>query len=126
MDNATQESQPRPENVVTFDSPYQIYAMAISAANRRRIAVGSFIEELNNRVDILSFSEDSSSLNPIPSLSFDHPYPPTKLLFHPSPLPPGTSLLPLATSSAFGKSRTLRLTLFLRSTIVKLVNILLH
>ncbi|KAK6155463.1 hypothetical protein DH2020_009711 [Rehmannia glutinosa] len=92
MDNSTQESHPRHENVVTYDSSYPIYSMAICAANRRQIAVGSFIEELNNRVDILSFSEDSSSLKPIPSLSFDHPYPPTKLMFHPSPSAP-TNLL---------------------------------
>ncbi|KAL6533389.1 Rhombotin-1 [Orobanche minor] len=88
MDNSTQESHARPENVVAYDSSYPIYAMAISAANRQRIAVGSFIEEFNNRVDILSFSEDSSSIKPIPSLSFNHPYPPTKLQFHPSPTAP--------------------------------------
>lgn len=88
MDNSTQDSHPRTENVVTFESSYPIYAMAISATNRRRVAIGSYVEELKNSVDILSFSEDSSSLKPIPSLSFDHPYPPTKLLFHPSPSAP--------------------------------------
>ncbi|KAG6436353.1 hypothetical protein SASPL_101249 [Salvia splendens] len=92
MENSTQESHPRPENVVTYESPFPIYAMAISAVNRRRVAVGSFIEELKNRVDILSFSEDSSSLKPVPSLSFDHPYPPTKLLFHPSVSAPSNLL----------------------------------
>ncbi|PIM99263.1 hypothetical protein CDL12_28245 [Handroanthus impetiginosus] len=92
MDNSTQESHPRSENVVSFDSAYPIYAMAISAANRRQIAIGSFIEELNNSVDILSFSEDSSSLKQIPSLSFEHPYPPTKLLFHPSATAPSNLL----------------------------------
>ncbi|KAL3838015.1 hypothetical protein ACJIZ3_022606 [Penstemon smallii] len=87
MDIPASDPNPRRENVVTYDSPYPIYAMAFSAANPRRIAVGSFLEELNNRVEILSFSDDSSSLKPVPSLSFDHPYPPTKLLFHPSSSP---------------------------------------
>ncbi|XP_051137984.1 protein TRANSPARENT TESTA GLABRA 1 [Andrographis paniculata] len=85
MDPPAPDSQSRPENVVSFDCSYPIYAMAISAANRGHIAVGSFIEELNNRVDILSFSDESSSINLLPSLTFQHPYPPTKLLFHPSP-----------------------------------------
>ncbi|KAL3653739.1 Rhombotin-1 [Castilleja foliolosa] len=92
MDKSTLESHPRPESVVTYDSPYPIYAMAISAADRRRIAVGSFIEELGNRVDILSFSDDPPSIKPTPSLSFDHPYPPTKLQFHPSPTAPSNLL----------------------------------
>ncbi|WMV20935.1 hypothetical protein MTR67_014320 [Solanum verrucosum] len=52
---------------------------------RRRLAVGSFIEEFNNRVDILSFDEDTLTLKPVPNLSFEHPYPPTKLMFHPNP-----------------------------------------
>nr|QSC88245.1 WDR anthocyanin regulator [Antirrhinum majus] len=84
MDISTHDPQSSPENVVTYDSPYPIYAMAFSAAHPRKIAVGSFLEELNNRVEILSFAEDSTSLKSVPSLSFDHPYPPTKLLFHPS------------------------------------------
>ncbi|EYU45320.1 hypothetical protein MIMGU_mgv1a0215351mg, partial [Erythranthe guttata] len=83
MDNSTQDSHPRADNVVTYDFSHPIYAMAISAADRRRIAVGSYIEDLKNRVDIITFSDDSPSLKPNPSLSFEHPYPPTKLLFHP-------------------------------------------
>ncbi|EPS57104.1 hypothetical protein M569_17720 [Genlisea aurea] len=79
---------PTAECVVSYDFPYTIYAMAFSAAERGRIAVGSFLEEHNNRVEFLSFSDESSSLNPNPSLFFDHPYPPTKLQFHPSPSPP--------------------------------------
>ncbi|XP_073045135.1 protein TRANSPARENT TESTA GLABRA 1 [Primulina eburnea] len=85
-------SQTNSENVVTFDSPNPIYAMAISAANPTTIAIGSYLEELNNRVELLSFSLESHSLQLLPGLSFDHPYPPTKLLFHPSSAPP-TNLL---------------------------------
>ncbi|KAK4351033.1 hypothetical protein RND71_030346 [Anisodus tanguticus] len=91
MENSSQESHLRSEKPVTYDSSYPIYAMAFSSftsplPNRhRRIAIGSFIEEFNNRVDILSFDEDTLTLKPIPNLSFDHPYPPTKLMFHPNP-----------------------------------------
>ncbi|KAL2527550.1 Protein TRANSPARENT TESTA GLABRA 1 [Abeliophyllum distichum] len=90
MENSTQESHLRSENCVTYDSPYPIYAMAVSsttsaAARRRSIAVGSFIEDFHNRVDILSFDDETNSIKPVPSLSFEHPYPPTKLMFHPAP-----------------------------------------
>ncbi|CAN4089457.1 unnamed protein product [Withania somnifera] len=91
MENSSQESHLRSENCVTYDSSYPIYAMAFSSftsslPNRhRRLAIGSFIEEFNNHVDILSFDVDTLTLKPIPNLSFDHPYPPTKLMFHPNP-----------------------------------------
>ncbi|KAL3342377.1 hypothetical protein AABB24_026411 [Solanum stoloniferum] len=91
MENSSQESHLRSENSVTYDSSYPIYAMAFSSftsslpSRRRRLAVGSFIEEFNNRVDILSFDEDTLTLKPVPNLSFEHPYPPTKLMFHPNP-----------------------------------------
>ncbi|KAK4362851.1 hypothetical protein RND71_018092 [Anisodus tanguticus] len=89
MDNSNEEPHLRSENSITYDSSYPIYAMAFSSFtlpnHHRHIAVGSFIEEFKNRVDILSFNEDTQTLKPIPNLSFDHPYPPTKLMFHPNP-----------------------------------------
>ncbi|KAK6794716.1 hypothetical protein RDI58_008169 [Solanum bulbocastanum] len=78
-------------NSITYDSSYPIYAMAFSSfisslPNRHpRIAIGSFIEEINNCVDILSFDAHNLTLKPIPNLCFEHPYPPTKLMFHPNP-----------------------------------------
>ncbi|KAK1427814.1 hypothetical protein QVD17_16509 [Tagetes erecta] len=83
MDSSTLESQIRSDNFVTYESPYTLYSMAISS--HRQIAVGSFIEEYANRVDILTFDEQTLTLKPNPNLSFDHPYPPTKLMFHPNP-----------------------------------------
>lgn len=92
MENSTQESHLRSENSVTYDSPYPLYATAFSSSSsssrsphHHRIAIGSFIEEYNNRVDILSFDEETLTLKPNPNLSFEHPYPPTKLMFHPNP-----------------------------------------
>ncbi|WCJ19176.1 Transducin/WD40 repeat-like superfamily protein [Euphorbia peplus] len=90
MENSTQDSHLRSDNSITYDSPYPLYAMAFSSAaassashHHHRVAVGSFIEDYNNRVDILSLDTETLTLNPIPSLSLDHPYPPTKLMFHP-------------------------------------------
>ncbi|RAL51503.1 hypothetical protein DM860_011005 [Cuscuta australis] len=86
MENSAQESSLRSENTPTYDFPCPIFAMAVSAHPRQRsIAVGSFIEEHKNRVEILSFEEDAVALKPNPVLAFDHPYPPTKLMFHPNP-----------------------------------------
>ncbi|KAK3042827.1 hypothetical protein RJ639_001100 [Escallonia herrerae] len=89
MENSTQESHLRRENSATYDSPFPLYAMAFSstpptANHHRRVALGSFIEDYNNRVDVVSFDEETLTLKPNPSLSFDHPYPPTKLMFHPN------------------------------------------
>ncbi|KAF8379901.1 hypothetical protein HHK36_027366 [Tetracentron sinense] len=88
MENSTQESHLRSENSFTYDSPYPLYAMALSSSpeksSEHRIAVGSFIEEYNNKVDIVSFDSETLTFKTDPNLSFEHPYPPTKLMFHPS------------------------------------------
>ncbi|XP_021725686.1 protein TRANSPARENT TESTA GLABRA 1-like [Chenopodium quinoa] len=104
MENLTQESHLLPNNtLVTYDSPYPLYAMSFSLSSagisRRSsdqiIAVGSFIEEYNNRIDILTFDEETLTLTLSPNLSFPHPYPPTKLMFQPSASSP-----PILASSA--------------------------
>ncbi|KAE9587276.1 putative transcription factor WD40-like family [Lupinus albus] len=106
MDTPTQQQDRHlrpPTSSVTYDSPYPLYAMSFSSSHhphQRRLAVGSFIEEYTNRIDILSFNPDTLSLLPIPSLSFDHPYPPTKIMFHPSN-PPAPSPDLIATSGDY-------------------------
>ncbi|KNA09134.1 hypothetical protein SOVF_156320 [Spinacia oleracea] len=105
MENSAQESHHLANNIVTYDSPYPLYSMSFSLSSagisRRStdqiIAVGSFIEEYNNRVDILSFDDETLSLTLTPNLSFPHPYPPTKLMFQPSS---SSSSPPLLASSA--------------------------
>ncbi|KAL2921641.1 Protein TRANSPARENT TESTA GLABRA 1 [Bienertia sinuspersici] len=84
-------------NLVTYDFPYPLYAMSFSRrSSDQLIAVGSFIEEYNNRVDILTFDNENLTLNPTPNLSFAHPYPPTKLMFQPS----SSASSPILASSA--------------------------
>ncbi|CAL1366545.1 unnamed protein product [Linum trigynum] len=93
MENSGQESNLTSETSATYNSPYPLYSLAFSPTHRHRIAAGSFIEDYTNRVDILSFDPDSLSITPNPTLSFDHPYPPTKLMFHPSPPSSGGDIL---------------------------------
>ncbi|XP_077248362.1 transducin/WD40 repeat-like superfamily protein [Tasmannia lanceolata] len=93
MENSTQESHPKTStnnnNIFTYDSPFPIYAVAFSSSTEtpktHRLAVGSFLEEYTNKVDILSFDEETQTFKTDPNLSFDHPYPPTKLMFQPNP-----------------------------------------
>lgn len=94
MENSTQESgqlnSNSNTNLFTYESPHPIYAMAFSSStdrshNTHRIATGSFVEDLSNKVDIITFDEETHSFTANPTLSFDHPYPPTKLMFHPKP-----------------------------------------
>ncbi|KAG2403212.1 Protein TRANSPARENT TESTA GLABRA 1 [Vigna angularis] len=101
MDNSTQDSLMRSENSVTYESPYPIYAMAFSPSHPQRLALGSFIEEYTNRVHILSFHPKTLSISPHPSISFDHPYPLTKLMFHPRKPSPSSSTDLLATSGDY-------------------------
>nr|AMQ26245.1 transparent testa glabra 1 [Cistus creticus] len=90
MNISKQESHLNPDTSITCESPYPLYAMAFSSTPSRllhhgqRIALGSFIEEYTNRVDIVSFDPESLSIKSHPNLSIEHPYPPTKLMFHPN------------------------------------------
>ena len=51
-----------------------------------RLAIGSFVEEYNNKVQIISLDEDSAEFSA--KSTFDHPYPTTKLMW----IPDGVSL----------------------------------
>lgn len=46
-----------------------------------RLALGSFVEEYNNKVLIVSLDEDTSDFSA--KSTFDHPYPTTKIMWIP-------------------------------------------
>ena len=48
---------------------------------RFRLALGSFVEEYNNRVQIVALDEETSEFKP--KSTFDHPYPTTKIMWIP-------------------------------------------
>ncbi|XP_058105046.1 protein TRANSPARENT TESTA GLABRA 1 [Magnolia sinica] len=82
--STTQESQQQQKagsSTYSYESPFPIYALAFNSHNR--LALGSFNEEYSNKIQILSFDHQVDPTF-IPTVSFDHPYPPTKLMFHPS------------------------------------------
>lgn len=74
MEEAPQSKSNSNSNVVTHTSPFPIFAMAVSP---HHLAVGSFLEDANNTLHLLSTPTLTQAL------SIPHPYPPTKLLFHP-------------------------------------------
>ena len=48
---------------------------------RFRLALGSFVEEYNNRVQIVALDEETSEFKA--KSTFDHPYPTTKIMWIP-------------------------------------------
>ena len=50
---------------------------------RFRLAIGSFVEEPKNKVEIVQLDEKTGDFKSDPKLSFEHPYPPTKIMFVP-------------------------------------------
>ena len=71
----------------THESPWLIYALSWSnsdsPANAFRLALGSFVEEYANKVQIIQLDQDSGTF--VERGSFEHPYPPTKLAWRPGP-----------------------------------------
>jgi hypothetical protein len=49
--------------------------------HRFRLALGSFVEEYNNKVQVVSLDEDTSEFSA--KSTFDHPYPTTKIMWIP-------------------------------------------
>ncbi|CAM6025474.1 unnamed protein product [Sphagnum balticum] len=69
----------------TYEAPWPLYGMNWS--NRRetrfRLAVGSFIEDYPNKVEIVQLDETTGRFYRNPKLSVEHPYPVTKIMFIP-------------------------------------------
>lgn len=71
--------------IYTYEAPWQIYGMnwSIRKDKKFRLAIGSFLEEYNNRVQIIQLDEEMGEFKNDPRLAFDHPYPATKIMFMP-------------------------------------------
>jgi len=69
--------------VYTYDAPWPIYGMNWSVRPDQpfRLAVGSFLEDYNNKVEIIQLNEQTNKFDV--KASFDHPYPTTKIMWIP-------------------------------------------
>lgn len=77
-------SQPsKRKEIYKYDAPWPLYAMnwSVRPDKRFRLALGSFVEEYNNKVQIVSLDEDSAEF--LPKATLDHPYPATKIIWIP-------------------------------------------
>ena len=72
------------KNIHKYEAPWIIYGMHWSTRphpKKFRLALGSFIEEYNNKVQIVSLDETTSNFTA--RCQFEHPYPTTKISWIP-------------------------------------------
>jgi len=71
------------KEIYKYDAPWTVYAMnwSMRPDKRFRLAVGSFVEEYNNKVQIVQLDEDSGDFSS--RSTFEHPYPTTKIMWIP-------------------------------------------
>ena len=69
--------------VVTYTAPWPVYALGFpyQSSPTLRLALGSFIESRNNRVEVLELEESSHHFQVLDS--FEHTYPASKLMWLP-------------------------------------------
>lgn len=79
LDNQTQNPF-----VHTYKAPWQIYPVAWSNQpnSLNRMAIGSFIQDVNNKIAIIQFNESKNCLEKV--CEINHQYPATRILFNPS------------------------------------------
>ena len=79
---ATQQQAKRKE-IYKYEAPWTVFSMnwSVRPDRRFRLALGSFVEEYNNKVQVVSLDEDTSEFTA--KSTFDHPYPTTKIMWIP-------------------------------------------
>ena len=76
-------SDSKKKEIYKYLAPWTVYAMnwSVRKDKRFRIAIGSFIEDYRNKVQIIQLDEDRGDF--VMRSSFEHPYPPTKMMWIP-------------------------------------------
>ena len=77
----------RETGVHTYAAQWPICSLAWSVRRdkRTRLAIGSYLEDYANKVELVQFDPDTSDFSVHSRLLFDHPFAPTNLMFFPSP-----------------------------------------
>jgi WD repeat-containing protein 68 len=77
-------SQKLKNEIYTYEAPWMIYGLSWSVRQDKpyRLALGSFIEEYANKVEIVQLNEVENAFERV--ATFEHPYPTTKIQWHPS------------------------------------------
>lgn len=71
------------KEIYKYEAPWPLYSMNWSVRPDKlfRLAIGSYVEEYNNKVQIVALNEDISEFGP--KSTIDHPYPTTKIMWIP-------------------------------------------
>eukprot|EP00040_Diaphanoeca_grandis_P040451 m.261823 g.261823 ORF g.261823 m.261823 type:complete len:348 (-) comp43259_c0_seq1:47-1090(-) len=71
------------KEIYEYEAPWPVYALNWSQKKSKpmRLAVGSFMEEYTNKVQIVQLNREKGKFDPIASV--DHPYPTTKIIWMP-------------------------------------------
>ena len=71
------------KEIYKYEAPWPLYSMnwSVRPDKRFRLALGSFVEEYNNKVQIVSLDEETAEFSA--KSTFDHPYPTTKIMWIP-------------------------------------------
>ncbi|KAH9640001.1 hypothetical protein HF086_008096 [Spodoptera exigua] len=81
--SSTTSSSTKRKEIYKYQAPWPLYSMnwSVRPDKRFRLALGSFVEEYNNKVQIISLDEETSEFSA--KSTFDHPYPTTKIMWIP-------------------------------------------
>lgn len=76
-------NEPRKKEIYTYNAPWLIYGLSwtVRPDKKFRLAVGSVLEDFANKVEIVQLNENTGEFQR--KATFDHSYPPTKLLWIP-------------------------------------------
>jgi DDB1- and CUL4-associated factor 7 len=71
------------KEIYKYEAPWILYGMnwSVRPDKRFRLALGSFVEEYNNKVQVVMLDEDSGDF--AARSTFEHPYPTTKIMWIP-------------------------------------------
>ena len=77
------QNESKKKEIYKYLAPWTVYAMNWSTRHdkRFRIAIGSFIEDYRNKVQIIQLDEERGEF--VLMAAFEHPYPPTKIMWVP-------------------------------------------
>ena len=69
--------------IYKYEAPWMLYGLAWATRPDRhfRLAIGSFMEEYNNKIQVVTLDENSGEFSSLGT--FEHPYPTTKILWMP-------------------------------------------
>lgn len=76
-------SASRHRQIYKYQAPWPLYSInwSMKPDSHFRLAIGSFIEDFNNKVQVIALDEEKGSFVPLSTI--DHTYPPTKIMWIP-------------------------------------------